>query len=194
VQHLKEQSPERLQYIFERLSERVPCLEKVEPEILADGRLLLTVKDAPFEQPIQARFASDGTLKMLAYLTVLYDPEPPPLVGIEEPENHLHPRLLPGLAGECRMASATSQLMITTHSPHFVSGVQPEELWVLFRNRQGYTEARRATETPGVNEFMAHGADLGALWMEGHLGVGDPLNNQGGATRPVVSTGSSGRR
>ncbi len=43
---------------------------------MPDGRLLLQIKDAPFEQPILAKFASDGTLKMLAYLTLLYDPQP----------------------------------------------------------------------------------------------------------------------
>ena len=84
---------------------------------MQDGRLILQVKDAPFKKPILAKFASDGTLKMLAYLTVLYDPEPPQLIGIEEPENHLHPRLLPELAEECRTASGQSQLMVTTHSP-----------------------------------------------------------------------------
>ena len=63
-----------------------------------------------------AKFASDGTLKMLAYLTVLYDPDPPHLIGIEEPENQLHPRLLNELAEECRRASALTQLLVTTHS------------------------------------------------------------------------------
>ena len=62
---------------------------------MPDGRLLLQIKDAPFSHPVMARFASDGTLKMLAYLVLLYDPAPPPFIGIEEPENFLHPRLLP---------------------------------------------------------------------------------------------------
>src|SRR6266545_1152862 len=53
-------------------------LSYVAADLLADGRLLLQIKDEPFEQPILAKFASDGTLKMLAYLTVLYDPQPPP--------------------------------------------------------------------------------------------------------------------
>jgi len=70
----------------------VPQLEKVEPEVLADGRLLLRLKDAPFVEPILSKYGSDGTLRMLAYLTVLHDPSPSPLIGIEEPENHLHPR------------------------------------------------------------------------------------------------------
>ncbi len=117
---------------------------------------------------------------MLAYLVVLHDLTPPPLVGIEEPENHLHPRLLPELAEECRAASASSQLMVTTHSPFFVNGLRPEELWVLYRDTDGYTQASRAVDMRGVREFMEHGAMLGHLWMEGHFEVGDPLINAGG--------------
>ncbi|HIK11161.1 MAG TPA: AAA family ATPase [Oscillatoriaceae cyanobacterium M33_DOE_052] len=114
IQYLKEQHPERLQQILQTLSSRVPRLERVDAEMMQDGRLLLQIKDAPFTQPILAKFASDGTLKMLAYLTVLSDPEPPLFCGIEEPENHLHPRLLPELAEECLSASANTQLMVTT--------------------------------------------------------------------------------
>ncbi len=106
VQFLKEQHEDRLNAILGTLARRVPRLERVETDVMADGRLLMQIKDAPFERPILARFASDGTLKMLAYLTLLYDPNPPALIGIEEPENYLHPRLLPGLAEECRNATA----------------------------------------------------------------------------------------
>ena len=74
------------------------------------------LKDAPFEQPILSRFSSDGTLKMLAYLVVLEDPSPPRFIGIEEPENFLHPRLLAELGEECHRATEHSQLLVTTHS------------------------------------------------------------------------------
>ncbi len=184
IQYLKEQYPERLNTILATLTQRVPRLEKVDSEPMADGRLLLQIKDAPFERPILAKFASDGTLKMLAYLTVLYDPDPPQLIGIEEPENQLHPRLLPELAEECRAASARTQLMVTTHSPFFVNGLRTEELWVLYRDEQGYTQARRAADMRGVKEFMEQGAQLGHLWMEGHFDVGDPLTAAGGPKRP----------
>jgi predicted ATPase len=183
IQYLKEQHEPRLRQILATLSQRVPRLERVDAQILADGRLLLQIKDAPFEQPILAKFASDGTLKMLAYLVALYDPDPPQLIGIEEPENHLHPRLLPELAEECRKASERAQLMVTTHSPYFVNGLRSEELWVLFRNEHGYTEARRASDMQGIKEFMDHGATLGYLWMEGHFEVGDPLIASGGPKR-----------
>ena len=184
IQYLKEQYPERLNTILATLTQRVPRLEKVDSELMADGRLLLQIKDAPFERPILAKFASDGTLKMLAYLTVLYDPDPPQLIGIEEPENQLHPRLLPELAEECRVASARTQLMVTTHSPFFVNGLRAEELWVLYRDEQGYTQARRAADMRGVKEFMEQGAQLGQLWMENHFDVGDPLTAAGGPKRP----------
>ncbi|MCX7727122.1 MAG: AAA family ATPase, partial [Chitinispirillaceae bacterium] len=102
IQYLSEQHPKRLEEIFEKLRQRIPRIEKVIAEIMPDGRLLLQIKDAPFRNPILARFASDGTLKMLAYLILLYDPNPPSFIGIEEPENFLHPRLLPDLAEEFR--------------------------------------------------------------------------------------------
>ena len=153
IQHLKERYPERLEKILSILSNRVPRLEKVDAELMMDGRLLLQIKDAPFEEPILAKFASDGTLKMLSYLTLLYDPEPPQLIGIEEPENYLHPRLLNGLVEECREASASSQLMITTHSPYFVNGLHAEEVWVLYRDEQGFTVCKRTSEMQGSRIF-----------------------------------------
>jgi predicted ATPase len=180
IQYLKEQHPDRLRHILDTLSRRVPQLERVSADLMADGRLLLQVKDAPFQQPILAKYVSDGTLKMLAYLTVLYDPDPPQLIGIEEPENHLHPRLLPELTEECRNASARAQLMVTTHSPFFVDALKAEELWVVYRDGQGYTQARRTADMQGAQEFMGHGARLGHLWMEGHFEAGDPLTASGG--------------
>lgn len=179
IQYLKEQHPQRLEKILNTLTSRIPRLENVNAEMMPDGRLLLQFKDAPFERPILAKFASDGTLKMLAYLTVLYDPVPPQLIGIEEPENHLHPRLLPKLAEECRTASGQSQLMVTTHSPYFVNSLRPEELWVLYRDEDGFTRAKRAADMRGIPEFMDRGATLGNLWMEGFFELGDPLKNQG---------------
>jgi len=179
IQYLKEQHPHRLEEILKTLSARIPRLEKVEALVMQDGRLLLEIKDAPFSHPILAKYASDGTLKLLAYLTVLFDPNPPQLVGIEEPENHLHPQLLPQLAEECRSASANTQLMVTTHSPFFVDSLRPEELWVLYRDEKGFTQAKRTADMQGVKQFMEHGALLGSLWMEDYFDVGNPLKNAG---------------
>jgi len=185
IQHLSERHPDLLARIFDVLSQRVPHVEKVLAEPMADGRLLLQIKDAPFSHPVLAKFASDGTLKMLAYLVMLYDPDPPPFIGIEEPENFLHPRLLLELAEECRNATARTQLLATTHSPFFLNALRPDEVRVLWRDEHGYTRTQRASDLQGVSEFMQHGALLGDLWMEGQLGVGDPLVRQGRPSRPL---------
>jgi predicted ATPase len=150
-------------------------LERFDAEILTDGRLLLTLKDAPFDEPVLARYASDGTMKLLAYLIQLYDPNPPPLIGIEEPENFLHPRLLPELAEECAIAANRTQLIVTTHSPFFVDQLTPEQVRVIYRDDSGYSRIEKVADMPGITEFLRAGASLGDLWMEGHFSVGDPL-------------------
>lgn len=179
IQYLHEQHPDRMQTIFETLRSRIPRIHSVDSKSLDDGRLLLRIKDGPFADPILARFASDGTLKLLAYLTVLYDPSPPPLIGIEEPENFLHPLLLPELAEECQSASSNAQLIVTTHSPFFIKRLLPEEVRMLYRDIDGYTRVRRVAEMPGIPELLESGADLGQLWIEGHFDVGNPFYDTG---------------
>jgi len=179
IQYLAEQHPDRLEHIFAVLRRRIPRIEKVLADTMPDGRLLLQIKDAPFSHPVLARFASDGTLKMLAYLVLLYDPSPPPLIGIEEPENFLHPRLLVELAEECRNATERTQLLVTTHSPFFLNALRPEEVWVLWRDEKGHAQVRRVADIQNIPKFVENGGLLGHLWMEGYFGVGDPLVNEG---------------
>ena len=180
IQYLSERYPERLDCIFKTLRRRVPRIEHVLADAMPDGRLLLQIKDAPFTDPVLGRFASDGTLKMLAYLVLLHDSEPWPFIGIEEPENFLHPRLLYELAEECDAASERTQLLVTTHSPFFLNALKPEQVRVLWRDEKGHTQARRAADLNGIPDFMEAGALLGDLWMEGYFGVGDPLTRHGG--------------
>ena len=179
IQHLKERQPKHLKRIFESLSKRAPRVEEVRADPMPDGRLQLQFKDSPFERPIMARFASDGVLKMLAYLVLLRGRKSPPLIGIEEPENLLHPRLLYELAEEYRAASEWAQLVVTTHSPSFLDALRPEEVRVLWRDEHGHTQVERTADLRGVQAFMDNGAMLGQLWTEGHFGVGDPLTRHG---------------
>ena len=189
IQHLAERHPERLDRIFETLRRRVPRIERVLADTMPDGRLLLQIKDAPFSNPVLARFASDGTLKMLAYLVLIYDPTPPPFIGIEEPENFLHPRLLPELAEECRAACERTQLLATTHSPFFLNALRPDEVRVLWRDESGFTHTQRVADLQGVREFVDAGAQLGSLWLEGQFAVGDPLVDKGSPSRAATLSG-----
>lgn len=175
VQYLSEYHSENLEFVFDRLRQNVPKIQDVKTDQMPDGRLLLQIRDAPFPEPVMARFASDGTLKMLAYLLLLHDPAPPSFIGIEEPENFLHPRLLHGLAAECREATDVTQILVTTHSPFFVDALRPAEVRVLWRDEEGFTRCRDLDNDRKINAFIDAGAQLGDLWMEGHFGVGDPL-------------------
>ncbi len=55
---------------------------------------LLRFQDGTFKDPFIARYVSDGTIKMVAYLVLLHDPNPHPFLCIEEPENQLSPKLI----------------------------------------------------------------------------------------------------
>lgn len=102
------------------------------------------------------------------------DPDPPPVIGIEEPENQLHPKLLPLLAEQARQASMASQLLVTTHSPEFVDefvdAVRPGELWSIGRAGDGFAVVARAGDDPTVAAMVEAGATLGDLWRGGYIG------------------------
>jgi len=116
---------------------------------------------------------SDGTLKMLAYMLLMEDPDPRPLIGIEEPENGLHHRLLETLASELKAFADTAkgpQLLITTHSPNFVDALAPQEVWVLEKGRDGFSTLRRTADMEGVRLLFEEGLPMGSLWFSRHLG------------------------
>ena len=120
---------------------------------------------------------SDGTLKMLAYLLLMEDPEPAPLIGIEEPENGLHPQLLADLAMEFKTFAREErgpQVLITTHAPNFVDALSPEEVWILDKGKDGFARITRAADIRGVPELFAEGLPMGSLWYSDHFGIGNP--------------------
>ncbi|MEV0776582.1 AAA family ATPase [Streptomyces sp. NPDC050428] len=169
LQYLKENYPERLQSVIEALQEAVPTLERVDYSTSPDGRLVLFIKDSPFADSVLASNASDGTLKLLSYLTLLHDPDPAPFIGIEEPENHLYNSVLPGLAEQCRLSSDKSQVLVTTHSHEFVNACRPDEVIALYRGDDGYTRVIRPNDLPLVTDMLDSGAQLGTLWQENYI-------------------------
>lgn len=103
-----------------KMTRRLPGVQKVEAKLTEDGRVVLRFQDGNFKDPFVARFVSDGTIKMFAYLLMLHDPHPHPLLCVGEPENQLYPSLLPELLEEFRSyAQKGGQVFITSHSPDF---------------------------------------------------------------------------
>lgn len=173
--YLHTKYPEALARVSEKLRRWVPGLAEVVTEITSDERLLLRFRDAPFEKPLPAQYMSDGTMRLAALLTLLYEPNATGLLGIEEPENELHPRLLPRLAEELSKATETRQLLVATHSPFLLDALEPEQVWILDRGTDGYTQATRTADIPQVKELVEDGSPLGYLWTSNFFHLGDPL-------------------
>ncbi len=174
VEYLHQYHPDTFSKILDRLQARVPGISQVEAKETEEGRILLKFQDEAFRRPFLARHVSDGTIKMLAYLTLLYDPNPHPLMCVEEPENQLYPTLLEELAEEFRLyANRGGQVFVSTHSPDFLNAARLEEVYCL-RKVKGYTEIKRAQDDEQVRAYMDDGGKMGHLWRQGFFTGIDP--------------------
>ena len=182
TEFLYRRHPDIFHKIIEKLKQRVPGISEVDSKITEEGRVLLRFKDGDFHDPFLARYVSDGTIKMFAYLVLLYDPKPHPLLCVEEPENQLYPKLLYELSEEFReYARKGGQVFVSTHSPDFLNGCELEEVFWLQKER-GYTVVKRASDDEQITTYMNEGDSYGALryqlgylWRQGFFEGADPL-------------------
>ncbi len=174
ARYLHEHHPSVFQKILDTMTRRVPGVSSVEPKLMDDGYLTLRFQDGSFKTPFLDRYVSDGTIKMFAYLVLLHDPQPHPLLCVEEPENQLYPQLMAELAEEFRSyAHRGGQVFVTTHSPDFLNALELDEVCWLVK-RQGYTEIHRAKDKPQIAAYVAEGDQLGYLWKQGFFEGADP--------------------
>jgi predicted ATPase len=116
--------------------------------------------------------ASFGTIRALALLALLYDPQPPRLTCVEEIDHGLHPYVFDRLTDRLREASKRTQLIVATHSPAFVNRLKPCELIVCERDPETGGSVIPAISGEQVEEVAAQAAELGLgeLWFSGTLG------------------------
>jgi len=167
AQYLYENQRDRFNEVLVKMRERVPGVSMVEAKPTEDGRLVLRFQDGSFKDPFIARFVSDGTIKMFAYLILLYDPDPHPLLAIEEPENQLYPQLLHELVEEFRdYARRGGQVFVSTHSPDFLNGTELSEVYWLVKE-DGFSTVRRGSDSRLLTQLVEEGDLPGALWKQG---------------------------
>lgn len=173
VQYLEREHKTRFRAILERIANKIPGIKNIDTHRTEDNRLLLRFNDDAFKDPFFAQQMSDGTLKIFAYLLMLEDPDPPPFICIEEPENGLYHKLLEALAQEFRThatgGKSAPQIFVTTHQPYFVDALNPEEVWVLERGDDGFSTIRRAADDPLIQNLVQEGLPLGGLWYSDYL-------------------------
>ena len=121
------------------------------------------------DSSVPATRLSDGALRYLCLLAILCDPEPPPLICIEEPELGLHPDILPKVAALLVVASQRTQLIVTTHSDILVDATtERPEVVVVCEKHEHRTEMRRLKKED-LTKWLAK-YRLGELWTRGEIG------------------------
>lgn len=177
VQFMERQHKKRFDEVLKIISKKIPGIQKISSKRSDDGRLLLQFNERGYVDPFYALDMSDGTLKMFAYLLLLEDPDPAPLIGIEEPENGLHHQLLETLAKEMKLYAGKPggpQIILTTHSPYLVDALKPEDVWILEKDENGFSSVERSADIPSIKELYSEGIPLGSLWYSNHFGRGNP--------------------
>lgn len=166
LSNLRRRDYDNYQNFLESLRILYPSIREVNVDVEGGNvQIFLQEKNGP----IPASRLSDGTLRYLFLLAILYDPNPPPLICIEEPELGLHPDILPTIARLLHEASERTQLIVTTHSPILIEALSetPECVLVCEQTDEGSTITRLEAEElkPWLEKYR-----LGQLWMRGDLG------------------------
>lgn len=173
VQFMQKEQPKRFKNILEKIASKIPGLEKIDTEPTQDDRLLLRFYGEGFSEPFFAQQMSDGTLKIFTYMLLMEDPEPHSFICIEEPENGLYHKLLEILATEFREHAdgkkGSSQIFVTTHQPYFVNALEPKEVWILEKQKDGFSTIKRASSDIIVQNMVSEGLQLGNLWYSDYL-------------------------
>jgi predicted ATPase len=154
--------------------EQIPMLQR------ADGKGI-HFEFATGGKLVPAAQVSDGMLLVLAYLTVLYLPQPPRVLLVEEPENGIHPKRLQDvlkILKDVVKQQEQTQVILTTHSPYVVDLFSPEEVTLCQQMGDGSVSVRRLSESQTVRDQLDV-FTLGEIWTA----EGDEALSQ--SSRPV---------
>lgn len=163
-----EQSPDLRAQLLAKLRDADPAIETFSTRVLG-ATIQLFLHHRGLRSGVPATRLSDGTFRYLCLLAILYHPEPPPLVCLEEPELGLHPDLLPVLADALKEASQRMQLIVTTHSDALVDAFSDTPECVLVcEKHEGATQMRRLSAEEFGDWLRNYG--LGQLWRKGEIG------------------------
>lgn len=165
IHELEQTDPTRLVEIVKRLQRFIPQFEQVTTCESAGNRVRLQIKDRTFKQPFFAEHSSEGALRILAQLVLFHDPEPPPLIAIDEPEIAIHPHRIRRHGESLMMGSERAQLIAATQAPTLLDSMRPRDVQFLRRDSDGFTLACAASELRGVPEYLEVGGLLGEAWQ-----------------------------
>lgn len=168
--------PEHFQRIKQVALDTLPGLQEILTPPTQIGTTFLMTREQELSRPITVWRMSDGELKFLALLSLIFAPPElgSPVISIEEPENHLHPKLIETLIevyiqrrGELR--EFASQLFVTTHSPYIIDRMTIDDLFVLQKVNAETVMTQPATKSHLKELLENEEIGLGDLWYSGAL-------------------------
>ena len=165
---MREAAPERFEVIEDTLRAGFPRFDRLNFPPVAAGTLALTWKEKGIEHPFYMHQLSEGTLRFLWLITLLYSPGLTGVTLLDEPEVSLHPELLSILADCLREASQRTQLIVATHADRLIRFLQPDEVVVLDALENGMAKATRADQLDLKVWLKEYSLDH--LWQQGTLG------------------------
>ncbi|TVP61999.1 MAG: chromosome segregation protein SMC [Nodularia sp. (in: Bacteria)] len=166
----------------ERLKRLVPNIQRILLPRGENKTFLLELIDRYSEHHIPAADISDGTLRILAFLTALYQENTPSIICFEEIENGVHPWLLHKMIELLKIVSTEGiagkpvQILITTHSPVLLNYVEPHQVRAVELDNEGKTQFHALpTDSKRFQKAMeAYDGALGDLWFTNVFG-GNPV-------------------
>jgi predicted ATPase len=177
---LKTSYADNFRSIEQVVKDTFPEVEQLIPEPTQSGQVFLTLREKYLKKPIKSWDMAEGELNFIAMVALILSPAEmgAPLVCVEEPESHLHPRLIETLVELLRQSEArfisqgigAAQLFITTHSPYLVDQLKLDELVVVEKVRGETHYARPRDRSELRNLISNEQRGLGELWFSGSLG------------------------
>lgn len=134
---LQQTRPAHYQRILETFQTIVPFVRQLilRPDVLDPSSILLRWQDRNHDYEFGGHQLSDGSLRALALVTALLQPEDtmPGIILLDEPELGLHPAGIAVVASLIRAVSHKRQVIVSTQSPRFLAEFDPEQVVVVER-------------------------------------------------------------
>lgn len=173
AQYLFRENRKGFEKVLKDIQTKLPRIQRIVPKRFDNGQMMLQFFESGFDEPFYSSKMSDGTLKLFAYYLLLHEESPRQLIFIEEPENGLYHQYLAELAHEMGNSVGmgfSKQIFVTTHSPFFVNALAPEDVWVLEKKANGFSELKRTSDYEFVNAMAKEEVLLGDLWYSRYFG------------------------
>jgi len=148
------------------MKQLIPEIEEINVPTTKNGqRVYLSIKEKGIPKPLKYHNISDGTLRILAFVTALYLENT--IIAFEEPENCVHPYLFETVVDLCR--KSPTQVVMTTHSPYLLNKVSDPKEVLLVEKENGRTKVKPVEDLNKARRLLEEGIPLGEIWYMGEL-------------------------